>query len=289
MTRVAVLGLGAMGSRMAANLVRAGFQVTVWNRSPHATIPLIAAGARAASTPIEAADGADFVMSMVRDDNASRQIWLDSATGALAGMEPGAVAIESSTLTPGWICELGSQAATHGVALLEAPVSGSTHQAQAAQLIYLIGGDSYTMARATPVLSAMGCSLQHVGDLGAGALTKLATNTLLGIQVTVIAELIGMLQHAGADVDRVLEAVAATPVWSSVAGRIADAMQSGDFAPQFPIELIEKDFGYTVQQAGSADSVPTIATARQVFRHALAEGLGNENMTSVVKLFARKL
>ncbi|ULH01907.1 NAD(P)-dependent oxidoreductase [Aeromonas caviae] len=288
MTRVAVLGLGAMGSRMAANLIRAGFQVTVWNRSPQATAPLIAAGARAAATPRDAADGADFVMAIVRDDDASRQIWLDSATGALAGMGPGAVAIESSTLTPGWIRELGNQAASQGVALLEAPVSGTTPQAQAAQLVYLIGGDADTLARATPVLSAMGTSLQHVGNLGAGALTKLATNTLLGIQVTVIGELIGMLQRSGADVGRVLEAVAATPVWSTVAGRIAGAMQAGDFTPQFPIELIEKDFGYTVQQAGSADAVPTIAAARQVFRHALAEGLGKENMTGVVKLFARK-
>lgn len=288
MTRIAVLGLGAMGSRMAANLVKAGFQVTVWNRNPQAAAPLVAMGARAADTPRAAAAGADFVMAMVRDDDASREVWLDADNGALAGMSAGTIAIESSTLTPGWIRELGAHAAERSLSLLEAPVSGTTPQAEAAQLVYLVGGEADTLARAEPLLKAMGSSIQHVGPLGTGALTKLTTNTLLGIQVTVIGELIGMLRHSGADVARVLDAVAATPVWSTVAGRIAGSMQAGNFAPQFPIELIEKDFGYTVQAAGSDAAAPTIAAARGVFRSAIEHGIGKDNMTAVVKLFAER-
>lgn len=286
MTKIGVLGLGAMGARMAANLVKAGHQVTVWNRSPQAVEALLAAGAKAAATPREAAAGADFVMAMVRDDDASRQVWLAADTGALAGMSAGTVAIESSTLSAGWIHELGAHAAERGLSLLEAPVSGSTPQAEAAQLVYLIGGDADTLARTEPVLKAMGASIQHVGPLGAGALAKLATNTLLGIQVTVLGELIGMLQRAGADPARTLAAVAATPVWSVVAGRIAGSMLAGDFAPQFPIELIEKDFGYTLQAAGSDAQAPTIAAAREVFRQALRQGMGKDHMTGVVRLFA---
>lgn len=285
MTKIAVLGLGAMGSRMAANLIKAGHTVTVWNRSPAAAETLVAAGARQAATPKDAARGADFVMAMVRDDQASRQVWLDPETGALAGMAAGTIAIESSTLTAGWIRELGAQAAGRKIALLEAPVSGTTPQAEAAQLVYLIGGEADTLARAEPVLKAMGSSIQHIGPLGSGALTKLTTNTLLGIQVTVLGELIGMLQNSGADVARVLEAVAATPVWSTVASRITGSMLGGNFAPQFPIELIEKDFDYTVQAAGSDVVVPTIAAAREVFRAGIERGLGKENMTAVVKLF----
>lgn len=225
-------------------------------------------------------------MAMVRDDDASRQVWLDPETGALAGMTPDAIAIESSTLSPEWIRELGQAAANGGIALLEAPVSGSLPQAEAAQLVYLVGGDKPTFARTEPLLRAMGSAIHHVGPLGAGALVKLSTNTLLGIQVTVLAELIGMLQRSGADVARTLEAVAATPVWSVVAQRIANSMLARDFSPQFPIELIEKDFGYTLAAAGSPENAPTIAAARNVFRTAMARGLGDANMTGVAQLFS---
>ncbi|MDH4910125.1 NAD(P)-dependent oxidoreductase [Xanthomonas axonopodis pv. ricini] len=289
MSKITVLGLGAMGSRMAANLIKAGHAVTVWNRSPAAAEALVAAGAALAATPREAAAGADFVMAMVRDDRASRQVWLDPDTGALAGMAAGAIALESSTLTLGWIRELGAQAALQRIALLEAPVSGSTPQAEAAQLVYLVGGEADTLTHAAPILKAMGSAIQHVGPLGSGALAKLTTNTLLGIQVAVLGELVGMLQHSGADVARVLDAVATTPVWSPVAGRISGSMLAGSFAPQFPIELIEKDFGYTVQAAGSDVVAPTIAAARSVFLAAIERGLGGENMTAVVKLFAEQV
>ena len=285
MSKIAVLGLGAMGSRMAANLIKAGHQVTVWNRSPAAVEALVAAGATAAATPKAAASGAEFVIAMVRDDAASREVWLD---GALAGMADGAVAIESSTLTPQWVRELGQQAAARGIALLEAPVSGSRPQAEAGQLVYLAGGDALVLERARPLLAAMGSAVHHVGALGDGALTKLATNALLGIQVTALAEIIGLLRHNGADVPKALGAISGTSVWAPVAQYLVGTMLASNFAPQFPIELIEKDFGYTVQAAGSADAAPTIAAARNVFRKGIERGLGQQNMTGVVQLFAER-
>lgn len=119
-------------------------------------------------------------------------------------------------------------------------MSGSRQQAEAAQLVYLIGGDAKALSAAEPLLKFLGSSIQHVGPIGAGSLAKLTTNTLLGVQVDTIAELIGMLQRQGVDPKQIFDAVASTPVWSSVAGRIATSMLSGTFAPQFPIELIEK-------------------------------------------------
>lgn len=285
MARISLLGLGAMGSRMAAKLIGAGHRVVVWNRSPQAAQVLIDAGAQSAATPRQAAADAEFVIAMVRDNDVSRQVWLDADTGALQGMSAGTIAIESSTLTPDWIRELGTCLAQRDVALLEAPVIGSTPQAEAAQLIYLAGGDANTLARAQALLKTMGSSIHHVGPLGAGALTKLATNTLLGVQVTVLAELIGMLQRAGADAARVFEVMAATPVWSVAAARVSALMLAGNFAPQFPVDLIEKDFGYTIETAGDASRAPTIAAALQVFRAAIERGFGKDNMTGVVKLF----
>ena len=189
---------------MAARLVKGGHDVTVWNRTADATKPLVAAGATQAQTPRDAAVGAAFVVSMVRDDDASRRVWLDPDNGALAGMAAGAVAIESSTLTPAWIRELGHGMAERNVALIEAPVSGSRVQADAGQLVYFVGGDDTTLARAEPVLKAMGSTVHHVGPLGSGALVKLSTNALLGVQVTVLAELIGLLRRSGADTSRAL-------------------------------------------------------------------------------------
>jgi len=285
MSNITVLGLGAMGSRMAANLLKAGHTLTIWNRTPEAAATLVAAGAQQAATPRAAVAGADFVLAMLRDDAASRQVWLDAEHGALAGMSAGSIAIESSTVTPGWIRELGVQAAEHGVELLEAPVAGSRPQAEAGLLIFLAGGDAVTLERCQPLLKVMGAAVHLVGPLGNGALTKLSTNALLGIQVTALAEVIGLLKRNGADVDAALKAISATPVWAPVNHMLVSAMLSGNFAPQFPIALIEKDFGYAVATAGDGGTIPTITAAHGVFQQAIEQGLGGINMTGVVKLF----
>ncbi|MFZ6648835.1 NAD(P)-dependent oxidoreductase [Undibacterium sp. TJN25] len=285
MAKISILGLGAMGARMAINLIKAGHDITVWNRSTEAMTPLINAGAKPATTPKEAARNADFVLAVLRDDEASRQVWLDPENGALVGMPAHSIAIESSTLSVEWIRELGASAAARGLSLLEAPVIGSTPQAQAAQLIYFVGGDAGILQRSQEVLTALGTSIHHIGPLGSGAFAKLATNTLLGIQVTVVAELIGMLKHSEADVDRVLAALATTPAWSAAAGRVSGLMLSRNFEPQFPIKLMEKDLGYTLQIAKSEAAAPTITAAREVFRAAIEQGYGGDNMTGVVKLF----
>lgn len=286
MSKIAFLGLGAMGSRMAGRLLQAGHQVTVWNRSPAATEQLEKLGATVASTPRAAAVNAEYVIAMVRDDKASRFVWLDPEAGALGSMGPNAVAIDSSTLSQEWILELGKAIAASGIPFLEAPVSGSRPQAEAGQLIYFVGGGEETAKRAELVLSAMGSSIHYVGAQGSAAMTKLATNALLGIQVTAMAELIGILKHSGADAGRVLEAVAGTVVCSPFAKRAADSMLSGSFAPQFPVELVAKDFEYVLASAATPESALTLAAARQVFAEAERRGLGGEHLTSVVKLFS---
>jgi 3-hydroxyisobutyrate dehydrogenase len=282
---ISLLGLGAMGARMAANLLKADHALTVWNRNPKAAAPLVRLGAKQASTPRQAAAGADFVFAMLRDDEASRDVWLSPHHGALEGLKEGAVAIESSTLTPGWIRELGSAVADRGGNLLEAPVAGSRPQAEAAQLVYFIGGHSEILEQVRPLLMAMGSTISHVGPLGSGALVKLSTNALLGVQVTVLAELIGLLKRSGVDASSAMKAIGGTAAWSPAANNLSGSMLAGNFSPQFPIELIEKDFGYAVDAAGSPEAAPTIAAARSVFQMAIAKGFGSENMTGVAQLF----
>jgi 3-hydroxyisobutyrate dehydrogenase len=269
---------------MASNLLKAGHSVTVWNRTPEAAAALVATGAKQAASPREAATDADFVIAMVRDNEASGEVWL-SDNGALAGMKKGAIAIESSTLTPSWIRKLGNAIALCGVAFLEAPVAGSRPQAEAAKLVYFIGGDQADLKEAEPVLKTMGESIHFVGPLGSAALVKLATNALMGVQLTTIAELIGMLRSAGVDVAGAIKAISGTAAWSPAANNLSGSMLAGTFEPQFPVELIEKDFGYVIEAAGSPAAVPTIAAARGVFQRANENGLGNRNMTSVVLEF----
>jgi 3-hydroxyisobutyrate dehydrogenase len=222
---------------------------------------------------------------MVRDDNASREVWLNTVNGALQGMRPEAIAIECSTLTPAWILELGEATRTAGISLLEAPVSGSTLQAEKAELVFLAGGEAETVEAARIILKSMGSSIQHAGPLGAGALAKLVTNTLMGVQIATLAEMIGMLRKHPTDPEQVLTAVSATAIWSPHLTRDMESMLAHDFSTRFPVSLLHKDLAYTLQTAGGNSSSPTVAAVLDVFQKAIDKGLGASNMTSVVKLF----
>ncbi len=286
MSRITVLGMGAMGSRIAANLLGQGHAVTVWNRSAEKTLPLVKVGAEVARSPREAVKSAEFVMTMVRDDEASRWVWLDGEVGALAGMGEGAIALESSTLTVEWTRKLAEHCSGSNIAFLDAPVAGSRPQAEAAQLIYLVGGEEATFNRVQPILSTLGSAVHHAGTVGSGMAIKLAVNALFGIQAAAMGELIGFMQRCGLDSARAVDILTATPVCSPAAKALASGMMARQFAPMFPIELVEKDLGYLAATAhGQQADVPIGSAARQIFQKALAEGYAADNITGIVQLY----
>ncbi len=285
MARVGFLGTGAMGARMAARLISDGHDLVVWNRSPERAQPLATIGATIAQTPRAVAKEADFVISMVRDDAASKAVWLDDQSGALGAMQQGAIAIDSSTLSLAWSRDLAKRAIETGVHFLDAPVAGSRPQAEAGQLIYFVGGSTEALNRANPLLRAMGAAVHHAGENGAGAAIKLAVNTLLGVQVCAIAEVLALLDASGLDAATGCAILSETPVASAAAKGAAAAMLSGSFAPMFPVSLVEKDFCYALALAEKGDTFPMAQAACDVFRQAIREGLSEENLTSVVKLF----
>jgi 3-hydroxyisobutyrate dehydrogenase len=285
--KIAFLGLGAMGSRMVVNLLKAGYAVSAWNRSADKARHLLALGASVAATPREAAMQADIVISMLRDDQASRYAWLDMYGGALAGMQAGSIAIESSTLTTAWIKELAQAALQQSVNFLDAPVAGSRPQAEAAQLIYLVGGDAQVLQRAETVLKSMGGAVHHAGEIGSGAAVKLIVNALFGIQVAAMAELLGFAARAGLDPAKALEILGNTPVASPAAKLAGQGMLAKNFSPMFPVELVEKDFGYALDALSDAHSLmPLTQSTHAVLRNALARGLGEQNLTAVAQLYA---
>ncbi len=286
MTRIAVLGLGAMGARMAARLLDAGHDVSVFNRTPERGAELEARGARPAATPRKAVAGAEMVIAMLRDDAASRTVWLDPETGALGGLGAGALAIEASTLTPGWVRDLAPAVAQAGGRFLEAPVAGSRPQAEAGQLIYFLGGEAEAVEAARPLLELLGGALHHVGPAGHAAVVKLAVNALFGVQVAAVAEILGLFRKAGLDAGAAAAVLGETPVLSPAAKGAAGLMLAGNFAPQFPIDLVAKDFGYVAEAAaGTGAEMPTAAAVRQVYVRAAEAGLGGDNIAGVAQLF----
>ena len=286
MSKIAFLGLGAMGSRMAPRLIAAGHDLTVWNRSEGKTGALVELGAQAAETPRAAAMGADLVIAMLRDDGASASVWRDPETGALAGMIPGAVAIECSTITVGHARSLAKACETAGCAFLDAPLAGSRPQAEAGRLIFLVGGPAATLERARPALMAMGGAVHHLGDAGAGAAAKLMVNALFGVQLAAVAELIGFARRSGVDAARAVEALGETPVVSPAAKGAAQAMLARAFAPAFPIDLVSKDFGLVAQTAAEIGArLPVAEAAGAVYEQAAAQGFAADNITAVAQLY----
>ncbi len=282
--RIAFLGLGAMGARMATNLARAGHDLTVWNRSPGRAAALAAAGARQADSPRAAARGAEIVVSMLLDDAASRAVWTDEATGALHGMGAGAVAVECSTVSPGWARSLAGTAEGMGIGFLAAPVAGSLAPAETGELILIAGGDGDALVRAQPALDAMGKATHHAGDAGAAATAKLVINGMLAAQEAALAELLGMTRRLGVDPARAFAILCETPVASPMLASYGRLMVEGTDAVNFPISGILKDLGLIADaaEAGSAP-VPVARAVRDSFRAAADEGLSERNQTEIMR------
>lgn len=280
--QVTVLGLGTMGSGMAANLLKAGFQVTVYNRTPQKAEPLLAAGAKLAASPAEAVQGSGFVISMLADDNASRSVWL--AAGALRACFPGTIVIESSTVTPEWVAELAAAAAAHSLSFLDAPVTGSRLQAAAAQLTFLVGGDEATLAKATPVLRALGKEIVSLGPAGSGARMKLINNFLCGVQLASLAEALAWIERSGLDRTRALQLLRSGAPGSPLVNTISARMEAQNYEVNFLLRLLEKDLAYAEQESARAGvELTTCHIARQRFQQAVAEGYGESDMSAVVE------
>jgi 3-hydroxyisobutyrate dehydrogenase len=285
---VAILGLGTMGSGMAANLLKAGFSVTVYNRTPAKAQALVDAGARLASTPAEAAKGASIVISMLADDAASREVWLGK-DGALAAADKGAVLIESSTVSPAWIAELAACAAEHRVEFLDAPVTGSRMQAAGGQLSFLVGGNERTLEAATPVLKAMSKEIVHLGPVGSGAKLKLINNFLCGVQIASLAEGLAWIERSGLDREKALAFLKTGAGGSPLIGAISERMVNQNYAVNFLLRLMAKDLQYAENEAERCNvDLTTAEAARGLFEVAIAKGLGEADMSSVIEPLRNK-
>lgn len=275
-----------MGQRLAQNLLAAQYTVVVYNRTPAKTQALQAQGAQLAATPRQAAEQADVVISMVTDDGASRRVWLEPETGAIAGLKQGAIAIESSTITIDWTQELANKLQRQDIPFLDAPVVGSRPQAEAGQLIYLVGGDAAILAKVEPMLLTIGGAVHHIGANSQGMAMKLAVNALFGIQVAALAEVLGMLAQQGLSLTDALSYLGQLSILSPAIKGAGQLMESGNHAPLFPIALVTKDLRYAVAAGETMGAkLPVVQAVGKVYDGAIDSGYGDNNITGIVQLF----
>jgi 3-hydroxyisobutyrate dehydrogenase len=286
--RVALLGLGIMGSGMAGRLLSAGFPTSVYNRNVEKARPFVEAGAQVANTPREAASRADVIISMVTDDHASREVWLGE-TGALAAAIPGSVLIESSTLTVGWIKELASAAIQRNCELLDAPVTGTKPHAESGQLLFLVGGSVNALETGRPVLSVLGRDVIHLGPSGSGALMKLINNFLAAVHTVSFGEALAMIEAGRLDPKKAISILAEGVPGSPMVKRVAARLESGDFTPHFFMRLMAKDLGYAIEEARKEHlDLKTASAALDVLKQAIANGFGEKDFTTVVQSLQRE-
>ncbi len=281
MTTVAFIGLGAMGSRMALNLIEAGYKLRVYNRDRTKARDAAAKGAEVCDTPAAAAKGASFVVSIVADDNATREVMLGTG-GVLAGAVAGTTIIDSSTITPAMAREVAKAATAKGCSYLDSPVSGSLAQAAGKELVFMVGGAQDAFDRAQPVYAAMGKLTQRLGDSGTGATIKLINNMLSGSFQALIAEAAMVAEAAGLDREAAMAVLAEGATSCRMLKTKLPKVFKRDFTPQFQLELMEKDLRYFVSLAQEMDRpVPLASLVRSQFQAGRRANLGKLDACAV--------
>lgn len=279
--KIGFVGLGRMGSPMALNLVRAGYPVTVYNRTPEKTKPLVEAGAAVAGSLAEAASNADIVFTMVSDSAALQDVVLGPA-GLLDSLQPGAVLIDMSTVDPKVSRQVAEAVRARGAHMLDAPVSGSTMLAEQGTLSIMVGGEESVHERVQEVLLKMGSRTTHVGPNGAAASLKLAVNIIIGVTMEVLAESVVLAQRAGVAPEIAVEVLSNSAVASPFLKYKAPQLLQPLGPAAFTASMMQKDFTLALQMARETGvPLPATAAANEVLTMARGLGLGDHDFAAV--------
>lgn len=281
--RVAFLGLGIMGRPMAANLAKAGHEVSTWNRSAGKEVE----GARAAASPAEAARGAEVVWMCVSDTAAVEQV-LFGPEGVESALEPGAVVVDSSTISPSATLRFAQRLKQKGADYVDAPVTGSKIGAESGQLIFIVGGAESTVDRLGPLFAAMGKLMVRVGDTGKGQSAKLAMNLMIAVTYEGFAEALTLATRLGVNMERLLELINASMVRSGVVEYKAPFVLKHDFTPNFPLRLMHKDIHLMLDAAREARiKLPALETVEEIYEIAADEGQGDLDYAATLALLEK--
>ena len=282
-----LIGLGLMGRPMGMNILKAGYPLTVWNRTASRANELVAAGAKLAKTPHEVAAASDFLITMVSDPPALEEV-LWGEGGALAALKRGTIYMDSSTVSPALARKIAAACAERGAKFLDAPVTGGDWGARKGELVFMIGGDAETLKEAEPVIGVMGKKWFHLGPNGAGQTMKLAMNAILALQVGALAEAIALVRGAGLEAEKLVEVLQSSMARSGVLDVKAPNLLKGEYVPSFPLRLMHKDLSLALDLANQL-GVPLPATAAARETYSAVKGASKEDLdySAVMKFWER--
>ncbi|HTN25535.1 MAG TPA: NAD(P)-dependent oxidoreductase [Solirubrobacteraceae bacterium] len=282
--RIGFVGLGIMGSRQAANLARAGHELTVYNRTRATAEAWVAEhGGTVADSPAAVGAASDVVISMVVDGDQVREVLLGEQ-GVAQGAAPGTLCVDMSTIAPAQTRAIGAELAARGLRLLDAPVTGSSPKAQDGTLTIMAGGEPADFARAEPLLRIMGELVVHVGSLGQGEMIKLINNSVAAANAVTVGEALLVGQRAGVDLDALVQVIGAGSGGSAMLALKSGPMREHDYTTLFKLEHMLKDVRLCLE-AGQAAAVPfpAAARARDVLVAAMARGHGDDDFAALVE------
>ncbi len=280
---IGFIGLGIMGRGMVDNLMAAGFDLTIWNRTAGRMTPFIERGAKAASSPSEVAANSDIIITCVSDTPDVEQVILGE-DGVIHGASAGDLVIDMSTINPVNTVEIARQLRERGIHMLDAPISGGSEGAANGTLSIMIGGAEDDVARATPCFDAMGSTITHVGEQGAGQTVKLSNQILCVVNMLAASEALLFAKAGGVDLDKMLQAVTGGAAGSWMLANRGPQVIDDYWQPGFSIDLQQKDLRLVL---GAADEmgIPVIATALcfNLYRTLQAQGHGGDGNHSIIR------
>ncbi|GMK39817.1 3-hydroxyisobutyrate dehydrogenase [Paenibacillus sp. CCS19] len=284
-TSIGFIGLGTMGYAMAANLLRKGFDVTVYNRTAAKAEQLRELGAAVAATPADAARGRSIVITMVSNDDSIRDVY-DGASGIFSAVSEGTVIVDSSTISPDLARRLAADAASRGAVFLDAPVTGSKPAAEAGMLVFMVGGSAEAALAIEPVLLAMGRKVIPMGPSGSGAVAKLAHNTVVGINTAALMEGFAIAAKGGIDGSLFLELIQSGGAASKAAELKGGKLLGQDYSVQFALELMLKDLRLSsVLSDKLGVPTPLLEAAKSLYQVGDAAGHGQLDLSAVAKVY----
>jgi 3-hydroxyisobutyrate dehydrogenase len=284
--RVAFLGLGIMGSRMAANLAKAGFELTVWNRTASKASDFADShpGVQVAQTPAQAAAEANIVLTMVVDGEQVASVLLGDQ-GVVRGAGEGTLCVDCSTIGPSAAREIARQLESHGLQMLDAPVTGSAPRAEAGTLTIMIGGTEEAVDRARPVFEAMGELIVHIGPLGQGQMVKIIQNAIASTNAAVVGQALLVAKRAGVDLDAFTAVVKASAGGSTMLELKAGPMRSHDYTPLFKLEQMLKDVRLCLEEGQALGApFPFAALTREILTAAKGRGYGGDDFAALIEV-----
>ncbi len=281
--RIGFIGLGIMGKPMCANLLKAGYQLTVWNRSQPGIDEVTGYGASAGDSPADVAAKSDIIVTIVTDSPDVEKV-ITGPDGVLEGVREGSVVIDMSTISPSVTREIAAKLADKGVEMLDAPVSGGDVGAKAGTLSIMVGGRAQVYERCLPVFQAMGKNIIHIGPNGAGQTTKLCNQIAVALNMLAGCEAIMLAAKSGIDPKKMLDAISAGAAGSWMLSNLAPRIVQGDFAPGFMVKLAQKDLRLVLEAANELHlPLPGTALMNQVWRSVEADGGGDLGTQAAIK------